>query len=30
MYIIPSIYKPKIKCYEYFLLMHQVGEKRTA
>ena len=29
-YIILSIYKPKIKCFEYFLLMHQVGKKRTA
>jgi len=25
-YIISSIYKPKIKCFEYFLPMHQVGK----
>jgi len=29
-YIISSIYKLKIKCFEYFLSIYQVGEKQTA
>jgi len=29
-YIISSIYKPKIKYFKYFLPMHQVEEKWTA
>ena len=29
-YIISSMYKPEIKCFEYFLPMHQVEKKQTA
>jgi len=28
-YIISNIYKPKIKYFKYFLLLHQMGEKQT-